>query len=110
MEVRKITPNACRDWATRYAKNSSSNRYNNSISLLRHVIDVAKETGIVYSNPADRLERVTIRGKQLELPTRAQFAEFIAEMRRAHSRDSQNCADFAQGLAFTGCRISEAAQ
>ena len=28
----------------------------------------------------------------------------------AHSRDSQNCADLAEGLAFTGCRISEAAQ
>ena len=32
----------------------------------------------------------------------------IAEMRAGHSRDSINCADFAAGLAFTGCRIGEA--
>jgi integrase len=31
-------------------------------------------------------------------------------MRAARSRDSQNCADLAEGLAFTGCRIGESAQ
>src|ERR1700746_3886624 len=29
-------------------------------------------------------------------------------MRAGHSRDSINCADFAAGLAFTGCRVGEA--
>ncbi len=51
-----------------------------------------------------------VRGKDLELPTRTQFTAFIVEMRNGHSRDSNNCADFVLGLAFTGCRISEAAQ
>jgi integrase len=109
-EIRRITPKACRDWASRYAKTASSNRYNNSLSLLRHIIDLAIENGVIYSNPAIGLERKTIRGKKLELPTRKQFAEFITEMRRAHSRDSQNCADLVQGLAFTGCRIGESGQ
>ena len=109
-EIRRLTPAACRDWAARYAKTASSSRYNNSLSLLRHVINVAIESGVVYTNPAIGLDRKTVRGKRLELPTRAQFVEFIAEMRAVHSRDTQNCADFAQGLAFTGCRISEAAQ
>jgi len=31
-------------------------------------------------------------------------------MRAGHSRDSINCADFAAGLAFTGCRVSEAGE
>ena len=110
MEVRKITPNSCRDWATRYARTASSNRYNNSIALLRHVIDVAKESGVVYSNPAEDLERVTVRGKKLDLPTLSQFAAFIAELRNAHSRDTQNCADLAEGLAYTGVRIGESAE
>jgi hypothetical protein len=52
MDIRKITANACQSWATRFAKIASSNRYNNSLSLLRHVIDVAKESGIVYANAA----------------------------------------------------------
>jgi integrase len=110
MQVRRITPAACRDWAARYAKIASSNRYNNSISLLRHVIDRAIECGVLHSNPAVKLDRVTVRPKQLELPTRAQFAAFIKEMCSVHSRDTQNCADLAQGLAFTGCRIGEAAE
>lgn len=107
-EVRRVTPAACRDWSARYAKVASSNRYNNTVSLLRHVLDVAIENGILYSNAADDLERVTVHGKKLELPTLAQFVAFIAEMRSAHSRDSQNCADLAEGLAYTGMRIGEA--
>ncbi len=109
-EIRRLTPAACRDWSARYAKIASSSRYNNSLSLLRHILNVAIESGVIYSNPAVDLERVTVRPKQLELPTRAKFAEFIAEMQNGHGRDSKNCADFAKGLAVTGCRISEAAQ
>lgn len=109
-EIKRITNTACRDWASRYAKVGSSSRYNNTLSLIRHIIDVAVERGVLYSNPAVGLERKTVRPKRLELPTRLQFEAFIAEVRSAHSRDSQNCADFVQGLAFTGCRISEAAQ
>lgn len=65
---------------------------------------------MIYSNPALALKRKPVRPKQLELPSRAQFAAFIPEMQAGNSRDSRNCADLAQGLAFTGCRISEAAQ
>ena len=109
-EVKRITSTACRDWAARYAKVASASRYNNTLALLRHVIDIAIEKGVLYANPATGMDRKPVRPKRLELPSRAQFAAFVAEMRAVHSRDSQNCADFVQGLAFTGCRISEAAQ
>jgi integrase len=106
-EIRRITPELCRDWSTRYAKVASDNRYNNSVSLLRHIFDLAIELGVIHSNPAAALERVTVRSKKLELPTLAKFAEFIAEMRRAHSRDYKNCADLTEGLAYTGMRLGE---
>jgi integrase len=109
-EVRRITPEACRDWASRYAKTTSSIRYNNTVSLLRHIFDLAIESAAIYANPAAKLERVTVRGKALELPTLAKFSEFIVEMRHGHGRDSKNCADLAAGLAYTGMRIGEAAQ
>lgn len=109
-EIRRISPELCRDWATRYASIASDNRYNNSVSLLRHIFDVAIEHAVIYTNPAAKLERVTVRGKKLELPTLAKFNEFIAEMRRAHSRDSKNCADLTEGLAYTGMRIGESAE
>ncbi len=110
MEVRRITPTACREWAAQHARQFSATRYNGAISHLRRVLAVAIESGVLYANPAADLSRKPVRSKQLELPTLAQFAAFITEMQAGHSRDSMNCADLAQGLAFTGCRIAEAAQ
>ena len=51
-----------------------------------------------------------MRGKEIALPTIEKFNALISEMRAGHSRDSVNCADFAAGLAFTGCRKGEAGQ
>jgi integrase len=107
-EVRKITQADCKKWATAYAKEASPTRYNNTLSVLRHVLDVAIEAGVIYSNPAATVKRVPVRGKHISLPTTEKFNAMIAEMRAGHSRDSQNCADLAEGLAFTGCRKGEA--
>ncbi|HET6887874.1 MAG TPA: site-specific integrase [Candidatus Udaeobacter sp.] len=75
---------------------------------MQHVLSVAVEAGVVYSNAAAVVKRAAVRSKQIALPTIQKFNALIAEMRAGHSRDSINCADFASGLAFTGCRISEA--
>src|SRR5205814_3121169 len=69
---------------------------------------VAIEAGVVYSNAAAAVKRAPVRGKEIALPSIDKFNALIAEMRAGHSRDSVNCADFASGLAFTGCRLSEA--
>jgi integrase len=66
------------------------------------------EAGVVYSNAAAVVKRAPVRCKEIKLPSIDKFNAMIAEMRGGHSRDSINCADFASGLAFTGCRISEA--
>jgi integrase len=107
-EVRKITQADCKKWATAYAKEASPTRYNNTLSVLRHVLNVAIEAGVIYSNPAAAVKRVPVRGKHISLPTTDKFNALIAEMRAGRGRDSQNCADLAEGLAFTGCRKGEA--
>ena len=109
-EVRKITHADCKKWASTYAKTASATNYNNTVALVRHVLSIAIEAGVIYSNPAAVLKRATIRGKQITLPATDKFNALIAEMRAAHSRDSQNCADLAEGLAFTGCRKGEASE
>jgi integrase len=109
-EVRKISQAKCEEWASRYAKAASPTRYNNTLAILRHVLNIAVKAGVLYSNPAAVLERAPVRGKQISLPTTAKFNALIAEMRAGHSRDSQNCADLAEGLAFTGCRKGEASE
>jgi integrase len=75
---------------------------------IRHVLNVAIEGGVIYSNPAAALKRAAIRGKEISLPSVDKFNALIAEMRNGHSRDSRNCADFALGLAVTGMRKGEA--
>ena len=107
-EIRKITQVDCKKWASAYAKTASATRYNNTVSVLRHVLNVAVECGVVYSNAAAVVKRAAVRGKEITLPTIHKFNSMIAEMRAGHSRDSIDCADFASGLAFTGCRVGEA--
>jgi integrase len=107
-EVRKITQADCKKWASAYAKTASPTRYNNTVAVLRHILNVAVEAGVVYSNAVAAVKRAAVRGKQISLPTIDKFNALIAEMRAGHSRDSANCADLASGLAYTGCRIGEA--
>src|SRR5262249_4899566 len=64
--------------------------------------------GVVYNNAATAVKRAPVRTKEIALPSIDKFNALIAEMRAGHSRDSQNCADFALGLAVTGMRKSEA--
>jgi integrase len=107
-EIRKITQNDCKEWARNYGKTVSPTRYNNTVSVLRHVLNVAVERGVVYSNAAATVKRAPVRCKEIKLPSIAKFNSMISEMRAGHSRNSINCADFASGMAFTGCRVGEA--
>jgi integrase len=107
-EIRKITQADCKKWASAYGKKVSPANYNNTVALFRHVLNVAVEAGVIYGNSAAMLKRVPLRGKHVSLPTAAKFISMLAEMRAGHGRYSRDCADFAEGLAFTGCRRGEA--
>jgi integrase len=109
-EIRRITKADCKEWARRFRKIASSTRYNNTLAGLRHVFDVAIEAGIIYGNPAAKLDRVPVRAKQLTLPSGEQFLQLVDAVEHAGAWCSRDCADFVRGLAFTGCRKGEAGQ
>jgi integrase len=109
-EIRKITQADCKKWASAYGKKVSPTNYNNTVALLRHILNVAVEAGVIYSSPAATVKRVPLRGKHVSLPTAAKFNAMVTEMRAGHGRYSRNCADFTEGLAFTGCRKGEASE
>ena len=109
-EVRKITAADCKRWASIFSKAASSSNYNNTIAILRHILNVAIEAGVIYVNPAAALKRARVRRKEIALPSIEKFDALLKEMRAGHSRDSNNCGDFAAGLAFTGCRLGEAGE
>jgi hypothetical protein len=81
-----------RSRAARFAKGGSPTRFNRTVAILRHVLDVAIECGVIYSNPPSTLKRKPTRQKELTLPTGAQFADFIRTMETAQSRDSRKIA------------------
>jgi integrase len=108
-EIRRVTKTNCKEWARAFRKVASPTRYNNTLAGLRKVFNVAIEAGIIYGNPAAKLERQPVRPKQLTLPSRAEFLQLVEAVERAGAWCSRDCADFLRGLAFTGCRKSEAA-
>jgi len=109
-EVRRVSRTDCDEWARRFRKVASSTRYNNTLSGLRHVLDVAVEAGVIYANPASKLERVKVRQKQLVLPSRGEFLAMVEAVEKAGAWCSRDCADLLRGLAFTGMRKGEAAE
>jgi integrase len=109
-EIRRITKTDCKEWTRTFRKVASPTRYNNTVAGLRHVFEVAKDAGIMYGNPAEKLERVPVRAKQLTLPSGDQFLQLVDVVEHAGAWCSRDCADFLRGLAFTGCRKGEAGQ
>jgi integrase len=109
-EVRRITKTDCKEWGRAFRKVASPTRYNNTLAGLRHVFEVAKDAGIMYANPAEKLERLPVRAKQLTLPNGDQFLQLVDVVEHAGAWCSQDCADFLRGLAFSGCRKGEAGQ
>lgn len=108
-DVQKVTPDDCRIWAETFKKKASSTRFNNTVGFLRTVFALAVETGARFNNPAADLKRVRVRAKLLTLPNRKQFLALVSKIETAGAWCSRDCADFVRFLAFTGCRIGEAA-
>ena len=107
-EVRRITAGDCKAWAGRYGRVTAPSNYNNTVALFRHVFAVAVEAGVIYANPAAVLKRAAVRGKEIGLPSSDKFHAMVAEMRNGHGRFSRDCADFVEGLAYSGIRKGEA--
>jgi integrase len=107
-EIRRISAGDCKAWAGKYGRIAAPSNYNNTVALLRHVFAVAVEAGVIYANPAAVLKRAALRGKEIALPSSDKFHAMVAEMRNGHGRFSRDCADFVEGLAYSGMRKGEA--
>jgi integrase len=107
-EIRKITSGDCKAWAGKYGRVAAPTNYNNTVALLRHVFAVAVEAGVIYGNPAALVKRAKLGQKKIALPSTEKFNAMVEEMRRGHGRFSRDCADFVEGLAYTGMRKGEA--
>jgi integrase len=123
LDVRKIGKAACLEWATRFRNEGtrfkapgatkalegiSSNRFNNTVAILRYILNIPVEVGALYGNPATGIKRAKELKKELSLPSRVQFGEFVKHIGSSGAAQSKDCADLVLFLAFSGCRIGEA--
>jgi integrase len=110
----EITPQACKDWATKLNAELSSQYYNNMIGTLRLVIDRGlkehrEKTGIRLENPAMELRRVRIRQRDLKLPEPAHFKMLVENLRLKSGGWGPRVADLIEFLAYSGLRIKSEA-
>lgn len=106
MNLRNLTKQDCLDWAASFE--GSSTAFNNNVLVLRMILDIAIERGVIYENVAKHITRRAVRPKDLHLPDKRKFAEFVKVIRDAGGRFSRDCADMVQFLAFGGFRLGEA--
>jgi integrase len=107
-KLERVSETDCRDWAAKYKEQVSPTRFNNTVDCLRTILTLGIKAGVFHDNPAAEIGKAKVRGKQLELPSREQFAEMVKSVRMAGAWCSRQCGDLIEFLAFTGCRVSEA--
>jgi len=106
--INRISKSDCLDWLASFAKRYSPTRVNGAISVLRRVLEVGVEQGLIYYNPAKSIPRATVRQKQLTLPEMDQFDAFIHEVKAGGGSHGRKNAILVRFLAYGEFRISEA--
>jgi integrase len=103
--VRDISKQDCLDWAARY--DGSPTAFNNTALVLRAVLDIAIESGVIYENMARHITRRSVKPKELHLPDNNKFIEFVDAIEHAGGRFSRDCADLVRFLSYGGFRLRE---
>jgi integrase len=106
----KVTEGECKERAARYHQDFSETLYNNTVDSPRHIFELAMGRGLIARNPALAVEKVKVPQKKLELPSSDQFKAILEHLRTSGSATSQGCGDLVEFLAYSGCRINEAAK
>jgi integrase len=122
-DVRRVTALDCRAWAASALregtgfvapnaktkrKGMSGSAFNKAVDVLRAVLEIAREQGVIYKNPADEITKAPVKKKRLELPSPAQFQDIVKRMAAAGSKWSEDCTDLVRLLAYSGMRLREA--
>ena len=106
----KVTEAECKEWAKRYHQEFSETLYNNTVDSFRHIFDIAIGRGLIARNPALSVAKVKVPQKKLDLPTTEKFKAIVKSIRESGSATSQGNGDLVEFLAYSGCRINEAAR
>jgi integrase len=104
-----VTDRDCEEWAKKYSKRVHGTRYNNTLDTLRHIFQIGIDRGLIHRNPAAKVGKVKVAAKKLELPSREKFVELLKQIEESGAWCARDCADLVRFLAYSGARITEAA-
>lgn len=96
-------------WSVAHNKKYSSTRYNAAVDNVRAMFAMAVKMGIRTSNPAETIEKVSVRQKLLTLPSKEEFNRLLDYLDQRQAA-FHNCAagDVVRFLAYSGARREEA--
>jgi integrase len=106
----RVTEHDFAEWASRHHAEWSPTKHNSTIDILRGIFEIAVSRGMISSNPVAKLPRAKVQQKQLQLPSPEQFREIVKIVRSSGASSSRGNGDLIEFLAYSGCRIQEAAR
>jgi integrase len=95
---------------TEARKGASASSVNKAIDMLRRMLDVAADMGAIAGNPLAGRRGIKAPDKphKPKLPEAADLERLFAEIEAAGGRGTTT-GEFCRGIAYTGCRVNEAA-
>lgn len=110
MNLADITVAQCRTWGKKFSDTFAESTFNNTLAVLQNILEGGGLGTDKNTNPAYALSRLGIKPKELVLPEPKEFEKLVLTMAAGGKRQSRDCADLVEFLAYSGCRISEARQ
>lgn len=99
-------------WAVDRAAKKAARTFNMELETLRLVFDYAVSHGIILDNPAMHVDRRKQSRPKLLIPTREQFRDILATIRKCRTMtesctESEAAANLVEFLGYSGCRLAE---
>jgi integrase len=91
---------------TARGKKVSSRTLNIELETLNLILGYSAKHGYLLENPAEGVQKNKVLKRQVTPPTKEQFAQLVAELRRLTA--TLKAADFVEFLGYSGLRLDEA--
>jgi integrase len=107
--VRSIGMNHIEKWKIERGAVIRPRTFNKELETLNILMRYARDVkGILLDNPAEKIRKRKEPKPTVEIPTKEQFRQIVAELRGEPKAVRSGAADFAEFLAYSGLRLGEA--
>lgn len=108
LQIRHITPRHCEAWLIARREDVSPRTVTKELETMRGVFRYAMEQGLILRDPSKGIKRPKARHNPPAVPSREQFRDIVATVRREAQGKGADGADLLELLAYSGMRLREA--